>query len=101
MLKAEEALRLALQRFEHTGDPELRGEFAAEALDHVERQLQLTRERRRQLDRAETKLWARRNRLEEFLIHTRGSAWWQARRNAARTEAVAADGRASTIHIRH
>jgi hypothetical protein len=91
MLEAEEALLLALQRFAHTGDPELRGELAAEALAHVERQLQLTRERRRQPDRTEAKLWTRQNRLEGFLIHTRGSAWWHARRNAARTEAVAAD----------
>jgi len=88
MLEAEEALRLVRQRFEHTDDPELQGELAAEALDHVERQMQLTHERRRQLDSTEAKLWARQNRLEGFLIHTRGSAWWHARRNTARTETV-------------
>src|ERR1700751_6151960 len=87
MLEAEEALRLALQRFAQNGDPEIRGEVPAETLDHVERQLQLTRERRRQLDRTEAKLWTRQNRLEGFLIHTRGSAWWHARTSAARTEA--------------
>jgi len=80
MLEAEEALRRVHQRFEHTEDPEVQGELAAEALEHVERQLELTHERRRQLDSIEAKLWARQNRLEGFLIHTRGSAWWHARR---------------------
>jgi hypothetical protein len=91
MLEAEEALRLVHQRFEQAEDPELQGELAAEALDHVERQLQLTRERRRHLDSAEAKLWTRRNRLEGFLIRTRGSAWWHARRSTARTKALATD----------
>ena len=84
MLEAEEALRLLRQRFDHTDDPELQGELAAEALDHVERQLELIGERRRQLDSAEARLWARQNRLEGFLIHARGSAWWHARRSAGR-----------------
>ncbi len=91
MLEAEEALRLVRQRFEQTEDPELQGELAAEALEHVERQMQLTHGRRRQLDSAEAKLWARQNRLEGYLIYTRGSAWWREHRNAARTEAVATD----------
>lgn len=98
MLEAEEALGLVRERFAHTADPELRGELAAEALEHVERQLRLTRERRRQLDSAEAKLWARQNRLEGFLIQTRGSAWWHARRDLARTNAVAAEARAPVIH---
>jgi|HubBroStandDraft_2_1064218.scaffolds.fasta_scaffold233206_1 hypothetical protein len=80
MLEAEDALQLVRQRFEQTADPEEHGELAAEALEHVERQLELIRERRRQLDNIEAKLWARQNRLEVFLIHTRGSAWWHARR---------------------
>ena len=63
-------------------------EGAVEALEHVERQLQLTHERRRQLDSIEAKLWARQNRLEGFLIHTRGSAWWHARRTTARAGAA-------------
>jgi hypothetical protein len=94
MLEAEEALRLVRQRFEHTEDPQLRGELAAEALDHVERQMELTRERRRQLDSAEAKLWARQNRLEGFLIRTRGSAWWHAHRKRVRTGALETDERA-------
>jgi hypothetical protein len=80
MLEAEQALRLLRQRFEQTEDPELRSELAAEALIQVERQLQLIHERRRQLDSTEARLWARQNRLEGFLIHTRGSAWWHGRR---------------------
>jgi hypothetical protein len=91
ILEAEEALRLVRQRFEHTEDPEAQGELAAEALDSVERQMELVQERRRQLDRTEGKLWARRNRLGRFLIHTRGLAWWHARRNTAHTETVATD----------
>lgn len=80
MLEAEDALRLVRQRFEQTADPKEQGELAAEALEQVERQLELARERRRQLDSIEAKLWGRRNRLEGFLIHTRGSDWWRARR---------------------
>jgi hypothetical protein len=91
MPEAEEALDLVRRRFEHTEDPQLQAELAAEALDHVERQLQLIGERRRQLDSTEAKLWARQNRLEGFLIHARGSAWWHARRNGARTETVTTD----------
>jgi hypothetical protein len=94
MLEAEEALRLVRERFEHTEDPELQGELAAEALDHVERQLQLAGERRRQLDGIEAKLWARQNRLEGFLIRTRGSAWWHAHRKRVRTGALETDERA-------
>jgi enoyl-CoA hydratase/carnithine racemase len=81
IVEAEDALRLVRERFERTEDPKLQGELAAEALDQVERQLTITRERRQGLDSMEGKLWARRNRLERFLIHTRGRAWWQARRS--------------------
>jgi hypothetical protein len=91
MLEAEDALHLVRQRFEQTTDPEEQGELAAQALEHVERQLELAHERRRQLDKIEAKLWGRQNRLEGFLIHTRGSAWWHARRKTARTETVATD----------
>jgi hypothetical protein len=80
MLEAEAALQLVRQRFEQTVDPEEQGELAVAALEHVERQLKLLRERRRQLDNIEAKLWAKQNRLEGFLIHTRGIAWWHARR---------------------
>jgi hypothetical protein len=94
MLEAEEALRVAHELFEHTEDPEVQAELAADALDHVERQLQLTQERRRQLDSIEAKLWARQSRLEGFLITTRGSGWWRARRDRGRAERVTA-GRVS------
>jgi hypothetical protein len=90
MLEAEDALHLVRQRFEQTLDPEKQGELAAEALEHVERQLEIMRERRRQLDSIEAKLWARQNRLEGFLIHTRGSAWWHAHRTETRSRRHAA-----------
>jgi len=89
MAEAEDELRLVRERFQRTKDPELQGDLAAEALDQVERQLALTRERRQGLDSMEGKLWARRNRLERFLIHARGRAWWQARRNRAQAETPA------------
>jgi hypothetical protein len=96
MLEAEEALRLVRERFARTVDPEEQGELAAEALEHVERQMELARERRRQLDGIEAKLWGRQNRLEGFLIHTRGSAWWHARRaeTGSRLGAVTSKSRA-------
>jgi hypothetical protein len=81
MLEAEDALRTVQQRFERSEDPQAQGDLAAEALEHVERQLKLMSERRRQLDAAEGTLWARRNRLERFLIRARGATWWHARRN--------------------
>jgi hypothetical protein len=81
MVEAEDALRLVRERFQRTGDPEAQGELAAAALDQVERQLRLTRQRRQGLDSIEGKLWARRNALERFLIHARGRAWWRARRS--------------------
>jgi hypothetical protein len=83
MVEAEDALRLVRETFERTDDPEAKGDLAAEALDHVERQLRLTRERRQGLDSIEGKLWARRNALERFLIRTRGRAWWRTRRSPA------------------
>jgi hypothetical protein len=83
MVEAEDALRLVREHFERTDDPQAQGDLAAEALDHVERQLTLTRQRRQGLDSIEGKLWAKRNALERFLIHTRGRAWWRARRSTA------------------
>jgi hypothetical protein len=89
MLEAEDGLRLVKERFERTEDPEAKAELVAEALDRVEHQLSLTRERRQALDRTEGKLWARRNRLERFLISARGRAWWRAHRNGAQPNGFA------------
>jgi hypothetical protein len=91
MLEGEDALRVLRERFEHTEDPQAQGELAVQALEQVERQLSVTRGRRQQLDSIEGKLWARRNRLERFLIHTRGRDWWHARRKRSRPEALAPD----------
>ena len=91
MVEAEEALRLVREQFQRTEDPATRADLAAEALDHVERQLSLTRERRQGLDSIEGTLWARRNRLERFLIHTKGRVWWHARRDRTRPETPVSD----------
>ncbi len=87
MVEAEEALDPVMARFEHAQDPQAKGELAAEALAYVERQLELTQQRRRQLDGVEGTLWARRNDLERFLIRTRGLSWWHARRRVPRPDA--------------
>jgi hypothetical protein len=89
MLEAEDALRIVRERFERTEDPALRGELAAAGLDQVERQLSLARGRRQQLDSVEGELWARRNRLERFLIHTRGRTWWRERRSRSQAAEAA------------
>jgi hypothetical protein len=81
VLEAEEALGLVRQRFDHTEDPAARGELAVEALDQLERQLNLTAEHRLHLSGVETEVWASRNHLEEFLIQTRGIDWWHGRGN--------------------
>jgi len=88
-LDGDNALFLLRERFERTEDPRTRSELAAQALDHVERQLELTRERRQQLDSNEGKLWARRNRLERFLIDAHGRDWWRERRDRARARTLA------------
>ena len=80
IFEAEAALRALREQFERSEGPDVQGRLAAEALEHVERQLSLARARRRQLDGIEGKLWARRNRLERFLITTRGRDWWRERR---------------------
>jgi hypothetical protein len=78
-IKAEDAVRVALERFELADDPETRGELAVAALEQLERQLELVRADRLSLDRVEVVMWAARSRLERFLIETRGKAWWRAR----------------------
>ncbi len=80
---AEEELRRMRERFEQTHDAESQGELAALALEQVERELRLTGEHRRQLEGVELSLWSRRNRLERFLIRTRGAGWWHERRARA------------------
>jgi hypothetical protein len=81
VLEAEEALRLVRQRFEQAEDPQARVDLAVEALDQVERQLNLTAEHRLHLSGVETELWASRNHLEQFLIRTLGLDWWHSREN--------------------
>jgi hypothetical protein len=87
MAEAEKALEIVRRRYAQARDPDAQGRLAAEALEQVERQLSLARERRRQLDSIEAKLWARRNRIERSLIQVRGSGWWRARRAGAHGDA--------------
>ena len=84
MLEAEHALSVLRDRAELTASPEARAELAAEALDQVESQLALVRDRRKDLDGIEGRLWARRNRLERILIAARGRDWWRAHRESGR-----------------
>jgi hypothetical protein len=84
MLDTEQELQRLKERFDQTGDPRAREELAVSALEHVEGQLRLTRTRRHALDAIEGRLWTRRNRIERFLIQTKGREWWHARGDAAR-----------------
>jgi hypothetical protein len=88
MQEAEEELSAIRLRFESTADEQAKGELADAALARVEGQIELMQQRRRSLDRVEGKLWARRNRLERFLIGARGRQWWHNRREAARERAL-------------
>jgi hypothetical protein len=84
MTAAEHELETLKERFEQTRDERERGDLALSALEQVELQLGLASERRRELDREEGRLWARRNRIERLLIRANGGDWWRARREAAR-----------------
>ena len=68
LLEAEEA-RAALRDEWHTADPgpERRREILDEALGHLDRQLDLVRGRRREIDRLEEELVARRRRVRARL----------------------------------
>jgi hypothetical protein len=88
MAAAEDDLRGLRAQFDRTSDEQAKGELADAALARVEGQIELMRERRRSLDRVEGKLWARRNRLERFLIDARGREWWTARREGIRDRAL-------------
>jgi hypothetical protein len=79
--QAEQELQRVRERFPLAPDSDERARLAAHALDQTERELKLASEHRRKLDAVEQRLWARRNRLEKFLIQARGSDWWHARRS--------------------
>jgi DNA-binding transcriptional MerR regulator len=67
LLEAEDARRLLRERFQRTADPDERLEIIVEAIGHVERQLELVRARRRELDKLERELTDRRRRLRRRL----------------------------------
>jgi MerR family transcriptional regulator, repressor of the yfmOP operon len=68
LLEAEEA-RAALRDEWHTAEPsaQRRREILDEALGHLDRQLELVRHRRREIDRLEEELVARRRRVRSRL----------------------------------
>jgi hypothetical protein len=65
---------------------------SARGFAEAEEELRRVRERfGRQLEGVELSLWSRRNRLERFLIQTRGAAWWHARRGRDGAQADASE----------
>ena len=91
MGETDRTLAVLCERFEQTRDPAVQGHLAVEALDQVERQLTLARDKRQQLDSIEGALWVRRNGIERFLIETRGREWWRARRDRVQRETLRAE----------
>lgn len=87
LLDADQELETLEERFDRTHDARVKEELAVSALEQVERQLRLARERRHELDGIEGQLWRRRNRIERFLIQTKGRTWWHDRRQASRGHA--------------
>ena len=75
LLEAEEA-RAALRHEWREADPEpeRREEILAEALGHLDRQLELVRRRREEIDRLESELAARRRRVRSRLRGLRSTA---------------------------
>ena len=75
LLEAEEA-RAALRHEWHEADPDpaRREEILAEALGHLDRQLDLVRRRREEIDRLEQELGARRRRVRSRLRGLRSTA---------------------------
>jgi MerR family transcriptional regulator, repressor of the yfmOP operon len=71
-LSAAESARASLRNEWHSGveDPERRREILREAIGHIERQLKLIRRRRRELERLEDELTAKRRRARSRLRAT-------------------------------
>jgi DNA-binding transcriptional MerR regulator len=73
MLEAEEARRVLRERFFSTEDPHERRGILQDALVHVERQLELVRERRLALDEFEQELTSKRRSIRRRLQSRRAS----------------------------
>ena len=73
-LAAAETARASLRKEWHGGveDPERRREILREAIGHIDRQLELIRRRRTELERLEDELTAKRRRARSRLRSTRG-----------------------------
>jgi DNA-binding transcriptional MerR regulator len=67
LAEAEEARAVLRRKFHESDDPERRAQILAEALGHLDRQLDLVRRRKAQLEELEGDLAARRRRVRRRL----------------------------------
>ena len=67
LVEAEEARAVLRREFQASEDPGRRGEILREALGHIDRQLELVRRRKTELERLEDELGSRRRRIKRRL----------------------------------
>ena len=67
LVEAEEARAVLRREYHASDDPARRGEILSQALGHIDRQLELVRRRRTELDRLEGELGSRRRRVKRRL----------------------------------
>jgi MerR family transcriptional regulator, repressor of the yfmOP operon len=67
LVEAEEARAVLRREFQESDDPERRGEILRQSLGHIDRQLELVRGRKRELERLEEELASRRRRIKRRL----------------------------------
>jgi len=67
LVEAEEARAVLRRAFQESDDPARRSEILREALGHIERQLELVRRRKAELERLEDELRSRRRRIRRRL----------------------------------
>jgi DNA-binding transcriptional MerR regulator len=72
LVEAEEARAVLRREFHRSDDPERRAEILRQALGHIERQLELVRRRKAELERLEGELAARRRRVKRRLADGAG-----------------------------
>jgi DNA-binding transcriptional MerR regulator len=74
LVEAEDARALIRREYQESDDPARRRELLDEALGHIERQLDLVRRRRGELDKLESELANKRRRVRERLRELSGSS---------------------------
>jgi DNA-binding transcriptional MerR regulator len=67
LVEAEEARAVLRREYQSSDDPERRGQILHQSLGHLDRQLQLVRRRRAELDKLEQELSSRRRRVRRRL----------------------------------